>query len=247
MSLRLRLMLLAAICVLPAALLLVVTQLQLRGEREAEVRREIAEVARSEADHVAGIIQGAGQLLSALELSPAVRERNAPYCSALLARLTREHPYYAAISADDADGRSFCTSAPGKATFDGDRAFLHTAVAQRGFVVGEYETSPLSKGPVLPVAQAIVAPEGTMLGVLVLSLNLDAIMHEMTARLPATTALTIVDRNMTVVSQIAAGTGPELGTGPHAVPGCATIGSAEHRGHHRWRGSHRDRGAGAGR
>jgi len=211
MSLRLRLMLLAAICVLPAALLLVVTQLQLRGEREAEVRKEIAEVARSEADHVAGLIQGAGQLLSALAFSPAIRERNAPYCSALLDRLTREHGYYAAISADDPDGRSFCTSAPGKATFDGDRAFFRTAVARRGFVVGEHETSSLTKGPVLPVAQAIIAPEGNLLGVLVLSLNLDEIMHQVATRLPAKTALTIVDRNMTVVLQIADGADPQRG------------------------------------
>jgi signal transduction histidine kinase/ActR/RegA family two-component response regulator len=214
MSLRLRLMLLAAICVLPAALLLVVTQFQLRRERESEVRREIAEVARSEADHVAGIIQGASQLLSALALSPAIRDRNAPYCSALLSRLMREHAYYAAISADDADGRSFCTSEPGKATFEGDRGYFHTAVAQRGFVVGEYGTSPLSKGPVLPVAQAIIAPEGNLLGVLVLSLNLDEVMHGLAARLPAKTALTIVDRNMTVVLQIVDGTGPE---GPAAL------------------------------
>jgi len=65
MSLRARLILLAAICVLPAALLLVVTQEQLRGVRATEVRQELAGAARSEADYLAGIIQGADQMLSA--------------------------------------------------------------------------------------------------------------------------------------------------------------------------------------
>ena len=47
MSLRARLILLAAICRMPAALLLVVTQEQLRGARETEAGKQLAGAARS--------------------------------------------------------------------------------------------------------------------------------------------------------------------------------------------------------
>ena len=203
MSLRARLILLAAICVLPAALLLVVTQEQLRGVRETEVRQELARAARSEADYLAGIIQGADQMLSALQLSPPIRERNAPYCSAVLARLTRENPDYASIAAVDPDGRSFCTSVAGRATFEGDRSYFRAAVKQRRFVAGEYDKSGLTNTPVLPVARPVIAPDGMLLGALVLSLSLDQVAHELEARLPAGTSLIVVDRNRGALLQVA--------------------------------------------
>jgi len=118
MTLRNRLMVLAAVCVLPAAVLLGAFELQLRRERESEVRQQIARLAQSEADYLAGTLKGAEQLLTALEVSPSIRDRNAPFCSALLQRLTHENPIYARINADDLDGRSYCGSEPGRAAFD---------------------------------------------------------------------------------------------------------------------------------
>ena len=47
MSLRRRMILLAGVCILPSVVLLAGTQWQLRLSREGEVRREIAELARS--------------------------------------------------------------------------------------------------------------------------------------------------------------------------------------------------------
>jgi C4-dicarboxylate-specific signal transduction histidine kinase/CheY-like chemotaxis protein len=202
MSLRARLILLACACMLPSAALLGINQVQLRQAREAEVRREIAQLAQSAAAEMTAVTEGARQLLTALEQAPPIREHNDALCSALLGRLKREYPSYATITADDKVGRSFCSSSPGRATYDGDSYAFRAALDSRRFVIGDYAVSSLAQTSVLPLARPVVAADGTLLAVLVVSLDLDWLAHDLQSKLPPRTALTVVDRNLTVLLHI---------------------------------------------
>ena len=209
MSLRLHLILLVVVCMLPAVALLAIDQVQLRRARETEVRREILEVAQSGTGEINRVIEGGKQLLIALEQAPAIRERNAPLCSALLGRLQQEYPIYASIVAADPSGRAFCTSSPGQAVYETGQTWFHTALATGGFVVGGYAVSPLTHAPVLPMARPITEADGTVLGVLVLSLDLDQLGRDLSAKLPPDAALTLADRTGTVLLHVGgAGVGP---------------------------------------
>jgi len=205
MSLRLHLILLVVVCMLPAVALLAIDQVQLRRAREAEVRREILELAQSGAGEISRVIEGGRQLLTALEQAPAIRERNEPLCSALLYKLQQDYPSYESIVATDPSGRAFCTSSPGQAVYETGQSWFHAALATHDFVVGGYMLSPLSQAPVLPMARPIALADGTVLGVLVLSLDLDRIGHDLATKLPPDAALTLVDRNGTVLLHIADG------------------------------------------
>ncbi len=212
MSLRLHLILLVVVCMLPAIALLAMNQVQLRRAREAEVRGEILVLAQSGAGEIERVIEGGKQLLTALQQAPAIRERNAPLCSALLGKLQREYPVYASIVATDPSGRGFCTSRPGQAVYETGQAWFQAALQTGSFVVGGYASSPVSRAPVLPMARPITASDGSVLGVLVLSLDLDQLGRDLAAKLPPATALTLVDRNGTALLQledgdVSAGTG----------------------------------------
>src|SRR5579872_1304225 len=149
MSLRARLILLAGACMLPSAALLAINQVQLRQAREADVRREIAQLAQSAAAEIDAVTGGARQLLTALEQAPPIREHNAALCSSLLVRLKQEYPSYASITADDLGGRSFCSSSPGRAGFDGDNYAFRAALDGRRFVVGNFAASSVADASVL--------------------------------------------------------------------------------------------------
>ncbi len=202
MSLRLRMTLLAGACVLPAIFLLATSQWQLRQARESEVRREIAELAQSEANEIGTIIGGARKFLSALERTPPILEHNAPLCSAWLARLRRDYPSYATIRADDLSGRTFCSSDPGRAAFEGGTVHFETALRTRGFAVGAYSLSPLTCAPELPLARSILADDGTVLGVLVVAIDLHWLAQDLAAKLPPDAEVTVVDRDNVVLARV---------------------------------------------
>jgi signal transduction histidine kinase/CheY-like chemotaxis protein len=195
MSLRLRLILMAGVCMLPSVLLLASTQWELRQARAVEVRQQVAELARSEASEIGTVIGGARQFLSALQHNPAVLQRNAPLCSAWLARLRRSNPSYASIRADDLTGETFCSSEPGRAGFDSNRQFFTTAIRRRGFAVGNVAVSPITHAPELPVASIVMSDEWVPADVLVVGLNLSWLRQDLTAKLPPDAVLMVTDRN----------------------------------------------------
>lgn len=202
MSVRRHLILLAAMCMLPAIVLLASSQLELRRARQAEVRRDVFGLAQSEAGEVKSVISGARQFLTALAQAPAIRERNDLYCSALLEKLKNQYPSYASIVADDSSGRSFCGSVPGRVVYDNRNPAFLAALKTRQFAVGEFTISPLTGAPVLPVAQPVITDDDRLLGVLVISIDLNWLAQDVQSRLPPGTGLTIADRNEAVLVRI---------------------------------------------
>ncbi len=205
MSVRRHLILLAAMCMLPAIVLLASTQLELRRAHQAEVRRDIYGLAQSEAGEVKTVVSGARQFLTALAQAPAVREHNDLYCSAILENLKNDYPSYASIVADDSSGRSFCSSAPGRVVYDNQNPAFLAALKSRRFAVGQYAVSPLTASPVLPVAEPVITPDDRLLGVLVLSIDLRWLAQDLQTKLPPGTGLTVADRNEAVLVRVPAG------------------------------------------
>jgi signal transduction histidine kinase/ActR/RegA family two-component response regulator len=202
MSVRRHLILLAAMCVLPAIVLLASTQLELRRARQAEVRRDVFGLAQTEAGEVKAVVSGARQFLTALAQAPAIREHNDLYCSAILEHLKNEYPSYASIAADDSSGRSFCSSAPGRVVYDNRNPAFLAALKSRQFAVGHYTVSPLTGSPVLPVAEPVITPDDRLLAVLVLSVDLHWLTQDLQTRLPPATGLTVADRNEAVLVRV---------------------------------------------
>jgi signal transduction histidine kinase len=205
MNLRLHLILLVVVCMLPAIALLAMDQVQLRRAHEAEVRGEILGLAQTSAGEVERVIEGGKQLLTALEQAPAIREHNAPLCSALLNRLQQDYPIYDSIVAADPSGRGFCSSSPAQAVFVTGQAWFQTALQTGKFVVGGYALSPVTHAPVLPMAQPVTATDGSVLGVLVLSLGLDQLGRDLAGKLPSGTTLTLADGNGVALLHMADG------------------------------------------
>ena len=205
MTLRLHLILLVVVCMLPAIALLAMDQVQLRRAREAEVRGEILGLAQSGASEIDRVIEGGKQLLTVLEEAPAIRERNAPLCSALLGKLRREYPIYAGIVATDPSGRGVCSDRPGQAVFETAQPWFHAALQPDSFVVGGYALSPESHVPVLTLARSITAADGSVLGVLVLLLDLDRLGQDLAAKLPPGTALILANADGTALLRMADG------------------------------------------
>ena len=193
MSLRLRIILLAGCCILPAALLLAGSQWQLRQARESEVRQALFELAASEASGIETTIAGARQFLTALQRTPAIMDRNAPLCSAWLSRLRRDYPGYASIRADSVSGRVFCSSDPGQAGFDGNTPYFQAAL-EHGFAVGTYSLSRSGR-PELPLGLRITDYDGEALGVLTIGLDLDWLAQNLPGQLPDDATVTVLDGN----------------------------------------------------
>jgi signal transduction histidine kinase len=118
-------------------------------------------------------------------------DRNAPLCSAWLARLRRDYPGYASIRADSISGRVFCSSDPGQAGFDGDAPYFQAAL-DHGFAVGSDSLSRSGR-PELPLGLRITDYDGAALGVLVIGLDLVWLAQNLPSQLPADATVTVLD------------------------------------------------------
>src|SRR4051794_34886968 len=112
MSLLARLFILVAIAVLPALAIEAYNQVEMRQEREREMRRDALRLATFASGELDRIIESGAGLLSALTRLPAVRNRDVAACSNYLTELGRVFPQYGVIGATDAQGNVFCASKP---------------------------------------------------------------------------------------------------------------------------------------
>jgi hypothetical protein len=139
MSLSLRLVLLCATPVLPAAGIQLWSELSLREQRTAEVHAEAERAALYAASEIDRIIAGTRQLLTAMAQAPSVIARESDRCSAYIADVERQLPGYARLSIADREGRLLCIAGEVPPGFDlSDQPYLQEAVQRREFVLGTY-------------------------------------------------------------------------------------------------------------
>jgi signal transduction histidine kinase len=204
MSVLARLFVLVAIAVLPALAIQAYNEYDLRREREVEVRREALRLATFAAGELDRIVENGRGLLFALATLPAVREGDAASCSAYFAELKRLLPHYTVISAIDAGGTPFCSSAPvpGRVSI-ADRAYWRRAIETGEFTIGEYTVGRVLPARVLPLALAFRDMAGRVGGVVILSLDLDWL-AEYFAQKPfnENATLAVSDRDATVLLRL---------------------------------------------
>src|SRR5690242_16015808 len=156
MSLRIRLFLLVVIAVLPALVIQIATQLDLRQVREKELHDEALRQAGTTASDLSEVFDGSRQLLFALSRLPAVQALDPASCSAVLGTMLGELSVYATVGAADLDGRLVCdaTGLPASRSIR-DRTFFRDAMQTNSFVIGEFMIGRTTGATVLPIAHPI--------------------------------------------------------------------------------------------
>ncbi len=215
-TLRGRLVLLVCFATLPALLF---TFYAASTERTAVLRRIekeallLAQLASREHAHQ---LEGARGLLQRLGrvLEPVGAEDGA--CPELLPALLAGFPQLTTIGILAPDGRLLCSARPAPAalSFAGNAA-LERALRSAEVEVGEYAVGPVVGRPVLHLAQAVRGPDGAVLRVLFVGLDLqwlDQLARR--AELPADYALLIVDRNGRVLGGSADAASPAQAGAP---------------------------------
>ncbi|MDD5176214.1 MAG: EAL domain-containing protein [Sterolibacterium sp.] len=147
-------------------------------------------------EHSHGTMQNLGR-------TPEVRgEVAADQCTKLLSDLLQLHDQYEDISVADASGRVRCASKPLREPINlSERKYFKNAIKLRSFVIGDYQTSPVTgKGTVL-LAEPVITPQGKISTLVSLSIDLSWL-HRMLLRtdLPYGSILTLLDSQGNVLA-----------------------------------------------
>jgi PAS domain S-box-containing protein len=208
MTLTRRLLLLALISVLPAIVIWTYTEVSLRRAREAEVNDLAIRQAQLVGAEIERILDGVQGLLLAIDETRSIRTFDTPVCGPYLKAVQEKVPYILSIVAMDISGHIHCrpTGTIDTQHYYADRPYFHNALAQRGFVVGEYtpafEEGALGRHPVLPLALPIWNDRGDVVGVLAAALDLRWLSQKLKERtIPENGSLTVADRNGIVLVQ----------------------------------------------
>jgi signal transduction histidine kinase/CheY-like chemotaxis protein len=204
MSILARLFILVMIAVLPALAIEAYNQIELRQEREREIRREALRLATFASGELDRIIESGAGLLAALSRLPAVRSFDAASCSSYLAELGRAFPQYRVIGATDAAGNVFCASRPPPPGFNlSDKPAWRQAIRTGDFTVGVYNLGRLANSPVLPLALAFRDESGAIAGLVYVSLDLEWLARYFAEkRFDKDATLLIADRNATILLRL---------------------------------------------
>ncbi|HEY8381118.1 MAG TPA: HWE histidine kinase domain-containing protein [Microvirga sp.] len=203
MTLTRRLLLLALISILPATVIWTYTEVSLRRAREAEVHdlaRRQAQLAASELER---IFEGIRNLLVVLGEVPAIRALDTPACVAYLATLQPKIPHLLSISALDLDGRVRCRQeTPPETMRFNDRSYFQEAVAEDGFVIGEYTDGRVALRPILPLAMPLKDAGGRTIGVVAAALDLEWLGQRLRERaVPEGGSITVADRRGRIIAR----------------------------------------------
>jgi signal transduction histidine kinase/ActR/RegA family two-component response regulator len=203
MKLPIRLFALIILTMLPIVGIEAYDEIDARSLRAEEGKDQALRLVRLVAMEQARVIEGAHQLLTALSEAPAVRSGDAPACSAFLGDLSGAYKQYASFMSIDLTGRSVCVGRGGTpGGFFGDRPYFKLALANREFVLGEYDVDPALRRKVIYLAQPYYGPEGKIAGVVTAGLSLDWLNGELARDpLPPKATVSAVDREGTIIAR----------------------------------------------
>lgn len=192
------------IAILVAAPLVVGSVLRLAADREAARAGAVEDTGRLAslvADRARLYFESSRQALIAIAATPQVRAHEPAACTAYLQDLLPAYPEYVNLAAADAQGELFCSAVPtsGPVTV-ADRPYFIQAMATGSFAIGDYSVGRVTAQPVIVVALPIRDDAGAPSGVVLASLPLSSLARIGEAvGLPEGAALTIVDRNGTIL------------------------------------------------
>jgi len=202
-SLRIRLLLLVLLAVLPALGLILYTGLEQRRSAAVEARENALRVLNQSMMQQDFLIAGARQLLVTLAHLPEVRKLDSQGCSAIVAELLKEHPYYANLGAIAPNGDVHCSALPLSGPINvADRAYFRRAMATLDFAVGDYQVGRVTGKGTVNFGYPLVSEAGEVKAVLFAALDL-AWLNKLAAeaQLPQSSTFTVIDSNATILAR----------------------------------------------
>ena len=202
-SLRIRLLLLVLLAVIPALGLILYTGLEQRRQAAVHAKKDALRVLDHSVMQQDLLIAGARQLLVTLAHLPQVRKRDSGGCSAIVAELLKEHPYYANLGAIAPNGDIFCSALPFSGPVNAaERAYFRRAVETRGFAIGEYQIGRITKKRTINFGYPVLDEESRVHAVVFAALDL-AWLNKLAAeaQLPQGSTFTVIDSNGTILAR----------------------------------------------
>lgn len=211
-SLLIRLFLLVALALLPAILLLLAMQVDLREQRSAAARDQALRLARDASARLGRFVEGLREALVVLSEAPPVRNGDAAGCTTMLMQLKVRFADQILLGANGPDGWVLCTTAgtPPHTIYNGNRSFYRLPLQTGGFAVGEWEQGAVLRGGSLHFGLPILSSTGMgqagTVGAAVGAEWLAELLRPID--LPPGAKLMVLDRNDRIVLHLSGG-GPE--------------------------------------
>ena len=181
----------------------IVSGVNLRADRQDEVRDAAMQLARIASLHMDRILEGAHDVLATLGKLPEGSRWDARAC-AVVAATVNDSFEFDHVAAADRDGKTLCSS--GGFTMLGvgipDRDLFDRVIATKEFTVGSYGTGLQSTNELLRMAHPIVDDADTITGVIYAGINVTWLNTAIDQwKLPGGTTLDIADRNGVIVAR----------------------------------------------
>jgi two-component sensor histidine kinase len=207
MSLTKRIVGLVVLALIPALAVQGYNEYALRTARAEAVRNEAMRSARSVAADLGQFGRGARQVLGILAGLSEIRGKDARACTAYLATVVGKVPGSFFFGVADADGRIRCNTlgTPVGAYTVADRSYFQDAMRTGGFAIGTVVSGRVTGRPTIQFAQAIADDDGDGRpdGIVITSIDLSYLAsRQATAGLPPEAALTVADRQGTILLRL---------------------------------------------
>ncbi len=203
MTLAVRLVLLVTLALLPPFAIQAWTGVEQLRDREADLRIQAVAQTRAVQADVARVANGVHQVLATLATVPAIRNGDAPACTAFLLEVASQFRDYALLAATDADGSIMCTStgvAQGSYSNTG-RAYYRRAMASGGFAAGDVVTGIVTGRRSIHFALPFHRADGALGGLVLASVDQDRLERQLAAAaLPPGALAVVLDPSGTVVA-----------------------------------------------
>ena len=205
MSLTKRIVGLVGLALVPALAIQSYNEYALRSARSDAVRGEAMRTARGVAADLDQFIGGARQILGILAELPEIQKKDPQVCTAYLKSVVDKVPGSFFFGVADADGHILCNTlgSPPGAYAIADRSYFQEAMRTDGFAIGEVVFGRVTKRPTIQFALATHGANGRPDGIVLTSIDLSYLSaRQAAAGLPPDTALTVADRNGTVLIRL---------------------------------------------
>ena len=201
-SLRLRILVPAALVAIPAIALLLYTSLERREQAEQAIAQLAERLANTEAAENERLFDATHQLLIAAAHSRDVREGGSEVCSAYFKRIAFQvGTIYNNLGVLDTRGTLTCSAFTGAAASFADREYFQRAFAAKQFVVGEYIVDRQTGKPSLPFAFPVVDEAGVVKQVAFAAVDLGRLSESFASpNWPAEATIIVTDRDQRILA-----------------------------------------------
>ena len=191
------------LALLPAMVILSISNLELRRDAEKQAEAQVLHAVNELAAQQDEVVVASRQMLTTLAFLPEVRHSDWKGLSAILKAIRTEDPRYTNLSATDPDGMMSASAVPFARIPLSDRRFYREAVRTRRFSAGEYVVSRTTGMRTLHFSLPVYREDGSLIMVLVAAYDLasyDKLFN--LAGLPKGSVLAVCDHRGTVLHHV---------------------------------------------